>query len=153
MRKILMLLVLMIFSTQALTASKDMYPFFSKKKKTQFQELTFELRCLVCQNENLADSNADLAKDLRLQVYKMVQAGKTKKEIIDYMVSRYGDFVLFKPPLKERTYILWFLPFILVFVGLFSLILIIKKQRQSITLVEITPEQEEKINNLLKEGK
>ena len=84
----------------------------------RFKKLTEELRCLVCQNQSLADSHAELAQDLRNEVYKMVIAGDSNKEIIDYMVTRYGDFVLYRPPVKNTTYFLWFGPFLILLVAI-----------------------------------
>lgn len=92
------------------------YPLDSPQKEAQFQQLLKELRCLVCQNQDLSDSNAGLAKDLRVQVYELVKEGKSDSQIRDYLTSRYGDFILFKPPLKAATFLLWFGP--LLFLGL-----------------------------------
>ena len=83
----------------------------------RFKKLTEELRCLVCQNQSLADSHAGLAQDLRNEVYRMVIAGDSDKEIIAYMVSRYGDFVLYRPPVKNTTYLLWFGPFLMLLIA------------------------------------
>ncbi len=107
-----------------------MYPFTSNEKQQQFHGLISQLRCLVCQNQDLADSNADLAKDLRLQVYNMVKVGKSDTEIKQYMVSRYGDFVLFKPPLNGQTYILWMLPFLLLVIGFLILWRIVNRRKK-----------------------
>lgn len=93
------------------------YPFDSAKKEAQFNHLLKDLRCLVCQNQDLADSNADLAKDLRGQVYQLVKEGKSDSEISDYLTSRYGDFILFKPPVKGVTMLLWFGPFLFLLSG------------------------------------
>lgn len=101
------------FSTWATSS----YPFDSVKKETQFNHLLKDLRCLVCQNQDLADSNAELAKDLRDQVYQMVKEGKSDGEISDYMTSRYGDFILFNPPVKLITLLLWFGPFLFLLLG------------------------------------
>jgi cytochrome c-type biogenesis protein CcmH len=84
----------------------------------RFKKLTEELRCLVCQNQSLADSHAELAQDLRNEVYRMVNAGDSNKEIIDYMVTRYGDFVLYRPPVKNTTYFLWFGPFLILLIAI-----------------------------------
>ena len=92
----------------------------------RFKNLTEELRCLVCQNQSLADSHADLAQDLRNEVYKMVIAGDSDKEIIDYMVSRYGDFVLYRPPVKNTTYFLWFGPFFILFIAIIIIARVIR---------------------------
>lgn len=81
-------------------------------------QVSEQLRCLVCQNQSIAESNAELAVDLRNQVIEQVKAGKTNKEIIDYMVERYGDFVLYRPPFKSTTYILWIGPIALFLIGL-----------------------------------
>jgi cytochrome c-type biogenesis protein CcmH len=79
--------------------------------------LARDLRCLVCQNQTLADSQADLAVDLRNQITEMVRAGKTDRDIVNFLVERYGDFVLYRPPLKPRTYVLWFAPFAALLAG------------------------------------
>ncbi|HYO26756.1 MAG TPA: cytochrome c-type biogenesis protein [Azonexus sp.] len=87
----------------------------------RLQSLSEELRCLVCQNQNIADSNAELAQDLRREIRGMIQAGRTDKEIIDFMVTRYGDFVLYRPPVKGITLLLWGGPIALLLLGLFAL--------------------------------
>lgn len=97
----------------------SLYPFNSPQKEAQFNYLLKELRCLVCQNQDLADSNADLAKDLRKQVYDLVQEGKTDGEVIQYLITRYGDFILFNPPVKSITFLLWFGPSLFLLIGLF----------------------------------
>jgi cytochrome c-type biogenesis protein CcmH len=94
------------------------YPLDSVKKEAQFNHLLKELRCLVCQNQDLADSNAELAKDLRAQVYQLVKDGKSDNEITDYLTARYGDFILFKPPVKAITFLLWFGPFLFLLFGI-----------------------------------
>jgi cytochrome c-type biogenesis protein CcmH len=88
------------------------------------------LRCLVCQNQNLADSHADLAIDLKNQVRDMLRQGKSEKEVIDYLVQRYGDFVLYRPPVKATTGLLWGGPFILLLAGLAGLFINLKRRRQ-----------------------
>src|SRR5712691_813191 len=80
--------------------------------------LASELRCLVCQNETLADSQADLAQDLRAQIREQMKAGKSDKEIVAFLTNRYGDFILYRPPVKPTTYLLWFGPFVLMIAGL-----------------------------------
>ena len=95
----------------------DPLPFKDRAEEVRFQNLTKQLRCLVCQNQDLADSDADLAKDLRKQVFDMMQSGKSDDEIKQYLVARYNDFVLYDPPLKPGTWLLWFAPFALVLIG------------------------------------
>ena len=92
-------------------------------------KLSKELRCLVCQNETLADSRADLAVDLRDQIREQMKAGKSDKEIIAYLTDRYGKFILYNPPIDPTTYLLWFGPFILLLAGLFLLFRYVKQRR------------------------
>lgn len=87
----------------------------------RLQKLSEELRCLVCQNQTIADSNAELAQDLRREVRTMIKDGKTDQEIVDFMVTRYGDFVLYRPPVKGITLLLWAGPIALLLIGLFAL--------------------------------
>ncbi len=95
-----------------------LYPFEQPKQEAQFTSLLKELRCLVCQNQDLADSNAGLAQDLRDEVYRLVKEGQSDHEIIDYLTQRYGDFILFKPPIKSITVLLWFGPVVFLMLGL-----------------------------------
>lgn len=99
------------------TGAIDPLPFKDHAQELRFQHLTEQLRCLVCQNENLADSNADLARDLRLEVFQLMQQGKSDAAIKQYLVARYGDFVLYKPPLKPGTWLLWFGPLAILLAG------------------------------------
>lgn len=118
MRKVcLLLLIIMSWCLSPVSYASGMYPFDSKKKEAQFNHLLKELRCLVCQNQDLADSNAELAKDLRLQVYDLVQEGKSDTEIFDYLTARFGDFILFNPPVKAATWLLWFGPLVFLILG------------------------------------
>jgi cytochrome c-type biogenesis protein CcmH len=105
-----------------------LYPLDNVKQDAQFQGLLRELRCLVCQNQDLADSNAPLAKDLRDEVYRLVQAGQSDDEIVRYLTARYGDFILFKPPVKSVTFALWFGPFLFLVCGL---VFIIRRTRRA----------------------
>jgi cytochrome c-type biogenesis protein CcmH len=109
------LFFLMIFQAWA----NPLYPFDSSQKEAQFQGILKDLRCLVCQNQDLADSNAQFAKDLRQKVYLLIQEGKTNPEIAQYLTERYGDFILFKPPIKSLTFFLWFGPLFFLVLGLF----------------------------------
>ena len=95
-------------------AADTPFTFKDAADEARFQQLTTELRCLVCQNQSLADSHADLAQDLRAEVYRMVQAGQTNQQIVEFLVARYGDFVLYRPPVSRLTYALWFGPLLLL---------------------------------------
>jgi len=92
-------------------------------------KLSEKLRCLVCQNQTIAESNAELAQDLRRQVHEQIAAGKSDDEIVDYMVARYGDFVLYKPPLNAATAILWLAPGLLIVGGFATLFVLIRRRR------------------------
>ena len=115
----------MLLTLEALAI--DRYPFTTIYQEQRFQTLTQQFRCLVCQNEDLASSNAPLAADLRARVYEMIKHGKTDQEIRGYLVHRYGNFVLLKPPLMINTWILWFAPFILLVLGFLILFKVIKQ--------------------------
>lgn len=98
--------------------ANTLYPLPTRKQEAQFSYLLKELRCLVCQNQDLADSNASLAADLRTQVYEMVKEGESDTEIIRYLTARYGDFILFNPPVKALTALLWYGPALFLLLGL-----------------------------------
>ena len=111
----------------SLCFAADRYPFKTQQQAAQFATLTQQLRCLVCQNETIADSNAGLADDLRKQVYEQVLMGKSNQAIIRYLVARYGDFVRFDPPVDKRTYVLWYGPFAILVLGFVCLFFAIRK--------------------------
>lgn len=115
--KHVMLFILLLVSLKAISA--PLYQFDDRRQEAQFRGLLTELRCLVCQNQDLADSNAGLAQDLRNDVYGMVKNGKTDNEIVQFLTARYGDFILFKPPLKAITALLWFGPGLFLALGVF----------------------------------
>jgi cytochrome c-type biogenesis protein CcmH len=98
--------------------------------------LAHELRCLVCQNQTLADSNADLAVDLRNQIREQLKAGKSERDVIDFMVTRYGDFVLYRPPVKALTAALWLGPFVLLALGAWLLLRRLRKNTPQLKLTE-----------------
>ena len=103
--------------------------FQSSSQESRYKALIAELRCLVCQNQNLADSNAELARDLRLLTYNMILSGSSDSEIVQFMVSRYGDFVLYRPPFKPNTALLWFAPLIFLAGGCFVLLRIFRSRK------------------------
>jgi|GEM_PF-328859 len=114
--------LVIFFSPLAIAASSDLYAFASAQKKAQFAEIIHEMRCLVCQNQNLADSNAPLAQDLRLVIYRRIKNGESPAQIKKYLISRYGDFIAFRPVFSHLTYCLWLSPFIL-FLFIMSILL------------------------------
>ena len=93
--------------TFSVYAQQEPLVFENQQQQDRFDQLTRELRCLVCQNQNLADSDAPLAHDLRREVYEMVQSGQNNEDIKTFLVERYGDFVLYRPPVQNNTYLLW----------------------------------------------
>jgi cytochrome c-type biogenesis protein CcmH len=115
-------------------------------------KISSELRCMVCQNESLAGSQADLAKDLREEVRGLIAEGKTDKEVKDFLVSRYGDFVLYSPQVKPSTYVLWAGPFLLLLGGLFGLIRFLKQRSKEVVDVPLTEEEQKRADALLRDG-
>lgn len=111
--------------------------------------ISSELRCLVCQNESLAGSNAELANDLRREIRTMIRAGKSDAEITDFMVSRYGDFVLYRPPLKGTTLLLWFGPALFFAVGLVALIRYLRRRNLAIKDVPLNATEQAELDRLL----
>jgi cytochrome c-type biogenesis protein CcmH len=112
-------------------------------------DLAAELRCLVCQNQSIAESNAELAVDLRRQIDQQIAAGKSDAEIIDFMVARYGDFVLYRPPLKATTLALWLGPLVLALVGLFVIRRIVKTRQRREDDRPLTDEERREAERLL----
>jgi cytochrome c-type biogenesis protein CcmH len=127
------LLALLLAVGPSAYAVIETYTFDTPEQERTYKHLIDELRCLVCQNQNLADSNAELAQDLRRKTYEMVKAGRSSQEIVDYMVQRYGDFVLYRPPLKGTTMALWVGPFLILAVGVTVLIRVIARRRSDTT--------------------
>lgn len=95
------------------------YPFDTEQQKRDFKSLTAQLRCLVCQNQNIADSNAPLAQDLRREIHDMLSSGESRQDVVDFMVERYGEFVLYKPVISMKTLALWFGPALFFLGGLY----------------------------------
>ena len=122
-------LVLMGGITSAGLAVIETYEFSDPKDESRYQDMLAQLRCLVCQNQNLADSNAELAKDLRARTYEMINAGASDEDIADFMIARYGDFVLYKPPLRLRTTLLWGGPFALLLIALIVFFFTVRRSR------------------------
>lgn len=116
--------------------------------EARYHHLLTELRCLVCQNQTIAESNAELAVDLRNEVKKMLAQGSSDKEIIDFMSERYGDFVLYKPLLKPKTYLLWFGPFVFLALVLLIMLVVVKRQQKA-TSATLSAEDQDKLKSIL----
>jgi len=150
--KSLLLLLLMPVISQS---KIDVYPFEDKALEKRFIKLIDELRCPKCQNNNLAGSNAGIAKDLKDLVYEKVINGESDKQIVEYLVARYGDFVSYDPPLNSRTWIIWFGPFLMLFAGLAGIIIYSRKHSittKTIFLDEISEENKNILANWADNG-
>lgn len=130
-QKLFIVLFLFTVSLSAFAQKTDVQEpllFANQQQQERFNKLTEELRCLVCQNQNLADSDAPLAHDLRREVHEMVLAGRTNEQVKEFLVTRYGDFVLYRPPVQKNTYLLWLAPLVLLLLGALILRSSIKKR-------------------------
>jgi cytochrome c-type biogenesis protein CcmH len=131
MHKLLILLLFFVFCAARPAAAAEAQPVSDDPALEQrVLQLSNELRCLVCQNQTIADSQAELAVDLRNQVRDQLRQGKSEAEILDYMVERYGDFVRYRPPVKIQTLVLWVGPFVLLAGGMFGLLRYLRRRRQ-----------------------
>lgn len=132
MKHLLLMLALLLLPL-TLRAEIDIHTFKTPQQEQLYTQLINELRCLVCQNQNLADSNAALALDLRQKTYEMVNGGASRDEIVDFMVSRYGEFVLYRPPVQQNTLLLWLGPglFLLVGIGVAARIVLRNSKRDA----------------------
>jgi len=154
--RILLLTLLLVFAATPSLARIEAYQFDNPRDEARYQRLVEELRCLVCQNQNLAESNAELAQDMRRLTYDMVKRGASDEEIVTYMVERYGDFVLYRPPLKGSTLFLWVGPFVILGGGLVILLMFIRgrgRQRAPQLSAEEQARAEQLLGKSKEEGK
>lgn len=147
--KIVVLLACLWFAT-SLQAAVEIREFTTPQHEERYHALLDELRCLVCQNQNLADSNAGLAKDLRDKTYEMIQSDRTDSEIVGYMVQRYGDFVLYRPPLKSSTLVLWYGPLLILLIAI-TIYWSYSKRARNRHEAKMTAEQREQVKRLLED--
>jgi len=124
----------------------------NESETQRIKSLSEKLRCLVCQNQSLADSNAELAEDLRKQVRVQVAAGKSDEQILGYMVERYGDFVLYEPPFKASTALLWIGPFVLLVAAGAGLIAVLRRRRSAAEELPLGPEEKRVVERVLGPG-
>jgi cytochrome c-type biogenesis protein CcmH len=148
--KHLLLIILIVFCFGGALVAKEAQPNEDPKLEQRMRALTEQLRCLVCQNETLADSRADLAEDLRKQIREQMRAGKSDQEILAFLTQRYGDFVLYKPPVKATTYLLWFGPFILLVAGTLVLYRYLKHRRELIQDKPLTAAERKRAADILR---
>jgi cytochrome c-type biogenesis protein CcmH len=146
-------LILLAFSLNCF-AAVEYKKFDNPQQEEAYKVLIEELRCLVCQNQTIADSNAELAQDLRRQVYEMLQQGKSKDEIATFMTDRYGDFVLYNPPFKAKTGVLWIGPIVFLLIGLVMLVVFSRRKKGEVNtrLSDEELAKKAKIKKLLNDG-
>lgn len=149
--RLVIFFVMAVVSSPVYAGPVVTYDFASEEQEALFNKLSNELRCLVCQNQAISDSNADLAKDLRDEIYGMLQQGKSEEEIVEFMVVRYGDFVLYRPPIKPMTWLLWFGPVFALLAGFYFVIRIINKQKKA-AAAEMSSEEIERLKTLQSEA-
>lgn len=137
------------FNAQAWVS--DTYVFDNPVTETRYKALVKELRCPKCQNQNLADSNSPIAADLRREVYELLMQNKSDIEIVDFMVKRYGEFVLYRPKVSNLTYVLWFGPVVLLLVGVVIVITILRKKPARKQRQALSNEQQDKLDQILKD--
>ncbi|MEE1920443.1 cytochrome c-type biogenesis protein [Pseudomonas sp. 148P] len=132
-------------------AAIDTYQFADEAERERYRELTKELRCPKCQNQDIADSNAPIAADLRREIFRMLGEGKSNQQIVDFMVDRYGDFVRYKPALTAKTWLLWFGPAALLLGGIGVMAVIVRKRRAPASngSADLSPEERERLAKLL----
>lgn len=148
MRKLTIILSMLFLLNPFIYAAVEVKKFQNPEHEQRYKHLINEFRCVVCQNQNIADSNAELAQDLRKQVFKMINSGKSDDEIMEFMVTRYGDFVLYRPQFNSMTFLLWVGPFIIFIIGLYFLISFIR-QRKKMIVTELSNSDKEKLKQLL----
>lgn len=150
----LVILLLLIFIVPSSAWSKEAIPVAEDPEiEKRMLALTMDLRCLVCQNESIADSRADFSNDIRREIRTQIKANKSDQEIIQFLVDRYGDFVLYNPPMKPTTILLWFGPVALFVVGLGSLVVYLRRRREQIEEVSLSEVELKKAEALLNENK
>lgn len=148
MIKLWLNLLLLFFSIQVLAI--DNHQLANPEQQKTYEIIISELRCLVCQNQTIADSNAELAADLRRQVFEMLQQGKSKNEITQFMTDRYGDFVLYNPPLKTKTALLWLGPIAFLLTGFAMIFWFIRRKKQAAIII-FDKAKQEKMRHLIED--
>lgn len=145
---IMLFVCVQIFTTFCLAAPIETFKFDSTESEKIFHKLSEELRCLVCQNQNIAESNSELAKDLRLEIYTMLIDGQSEEQIVAFMVQRYGDYVLYRPPFKPMTWLLWFGPVLVFSFGLIFVVRLIKSQSSAVQVDGLSETERQRIQDL-----
>jgi cytochrome c-type biogenesis protein CcmH len=148
------LIALCLFVGSGITWAQEARPLATNVVvEVQVQRLSEELRCLVCQNQTLADSHAELAQDLKQEIREMATKGMTDQAIIDYLVARYGDFVRYRPPLKATTVLLWLGPFALLLAGVYGLFMTLRRREKVAIEPPLNADEVRKVSELLENDK
>ncbi len=147
--KVLIIPIILVSTFSTYSVQIEFHSFENPQRERLYLDLIAELRCVKCQNQNLAESNAELARDMREKTYQMVIAGKSREDVVNYMTARYGDFVLYKPPFKAKTLLLWIGPPLLLLLSIFFILKMIRNQNDQQTET-ITDDDLESVRNLLK---
>jgi cytochrome c-type biogenesis protein CcmH len=146
-------LLLIILLVPCLAGAEEARPLADNPQaEARLKHLAVELRCLVCQNQTLADSNAPLAEDLRREVREMIAKDMSDKDIIEFLVTRYGDFILYRPPLKATTTLLWLGPFVLLIAGVAALVLALRRRQKKLADLSLSEDERKRVAQLLSEG-
>lgn len=140
--------VILSFALPVLAVQIEFHTFENAQRERLYLDLIAELRCVKCQNQNLAESNAELARDMREKTYEMIVEGKSRGDVVGYMTARYGDFVLYKPPFKSKTLLLWIGPPVLLFLSMFFLLRIVRNQSKQKTQ-QLSDAERESVRNTL----
>jgi cytochrome c-type biogenesis protein CcmH len=148
--RVLITSCLLLFSISAAAVIEN-HEFEDDELRLRYQNLSFELRCPKCQNQNIADSNAPIASDLREQLYQQLHAGQSDQQIVDYMVQRYGEFVLYRPRVNKVTLVLWLAPLILLGLALWILLATLRKNRSQAASVSLSEDEQQRVDELLRE--
>ncbi|KDE40600.1 MAG: cytochrome c-type biogenesis protein [Nitrincola lacisaponensis] len=167
--KLTLLPLLLCLLSFPLWASFETYEFSTTHNEMRYFHLSKELRCPTCQNQNISDSDAPLAADLRRELHRMIESGYDDDAILDFMVSRFGDFVHYRPRVAPETYLLWYGPFVLLFVGFGAVLMVARNRRlraaavqdaqvtdtaeESAGVTPLTPQERERLENLLRQDK
>ncbi|OEY67100.1 cytochrome c-type biogenesis protein [Marinobacter sp. X15-166B] len=153
MRNLIFLFILVALLPSSLLAATEVYPLATAEERERFQGLLAELRCPKCQNQNIADSDAPIAQDMRDETYRMVRDGASNEEVFEALIARFGEFVRYKPQFDRRTALLWTTPIIVVLIGLLVVIgTVVRAKRQPQATATLTDEERQRAQQILEDG-
>ena len=157
MKRVLYAVGLMLASLGLAQASIDTYDFSTQAERDRYRTLVEELRCPKCQNQNIADSDAPIAMDMRDEIFKKLEEGQSNEEIVGFLVDRYGDFVRYKPPVNKSTLILWYGPAALLVIGFLMVAVIVLRRRRSLRVgkdeQQLSGDEKDRLADILKQYK